>query len=97
MSTPSHDSSPAPVEPARTLRRTVAKVLGVAWRGLLIAAAVAMPIGGVLIAVGQKPLSDALVTGAFALGVLAVPLGLLWLALDRPEPPSDPQLQEPQP
>ncbi len=83
-------------EPVRSRRRTIAKVLGFLWRALLIAAAVAMPIGGVLIAVGQKPLSDALVTGAFAIGILAVPLGLLWLALDRPEHSSDHQLQEPQ-
>ena len=109
MSTPTDDPAPAladvvpsdPAEPrtgaaVRSRRRTVAQALGLVWRALLIAAAVAMPIGGVLIAVGQKPLSDALVTGAFALGILAVPFGLLWLALDRPEPLSDPQLQEPQ-
>jgi hypothetical protein len=77
-------------------RRSLASLLGIAWRTLLIAAAAAMPIGGVLIAIGQKPLSDALVTGAFAMGILAVPLGLLWLALDRPEPPMDHNVQEPQ-
>lgn len=44
-----------------------------AWRVLLIIAGAAMPVGGVLMALGKKDLSDTVVTVAFGIGILAVP------------------------
>lgn len=69
----------------------VAAVLGglleVAWRGLLLVAGIAMPIGGVLMALGNKELSDTVVTAGFAIGILAVPSWLATRVLARIRPP----------
>ncbi|MCB0915135.1 MAG: hypothetical protein KDC23_05450 [Actinobacteria bacterium] len=59
------------------------RLFGFAWRLLLIVAAAAMATGGVLMAVGSKPLSDTVVTAGFALGILAVPCWFATVVLAR--------------
>ena len=50
---------------------------GVLWRVPLVIAVVAMLVAAVEAALNYKPVADVIVTGGFAIGVLAVPLWLL--------------------
>lgn len=51
-----------------------------AWRLPLIVAVIAMLMAAVLVALGQRALSDLVVTIGFAVGMLSVPI---WLFTDR--------------
>ncbi len=53
------------------------RLFAVAWRVPLVVAVAAMLVAAAVTVVGKDELADVIVTGGFAVGVLAVPLWLL--------------------
>jgi hypothetical protein len=86
------------IDPLRPLGRAIWNVVGIGaallgglgeilWRGMLLIAGAAMPIGGILLALGQDDTSATLVTLAYFVGVLAVPTWFATRLLARIRPP----------
>lgn len=92
------------IAPLRPIGRAIWKVVGITaalfgglfevlWRALLLIAGLSMPIGGILLALGLDDTSEALVTAAYFIGILAVPTWLATRVLARIRPPGKVRLR----